>query len=221
MLAEPVSGVFTMARPLASLNPSSTALLIVECQNGIVGPGSVLPELAAAAAPMLPTLGVLAGGVRRAGGLVVHLTYVPALGNRSSNRTPRLFGRVLPAMVDWTPTHPATQVVDEVGREPDDLLLMRHSGMSPTGNTEVFAVLRNAGYTDVIIAGVSLNIAIPVVATHAADEGFPSVIPRDAVAGTPVEHAESILRHTLAALSTIATTAEVLTALGLEAEVTP
>jgi nicotinamidase-related amidase len=199
---------------LGDLAPSSTAVLFIECQIGIIGPESVLPELAAAAAPILPALGRLAAGFRRAGGLVVHLTYVPVLGNRSSNRVPRLFGKIMPAMQDWTPTHRATQVIDEIGRHEDDLLFMRHSGMSPTAHTELFPVLRNAGYTRVVVAGVSLNIAVPVVVTHAADEGFPSVIPRDAVAGTPAEHGESMLRHTLNALSTITTTDEVLIALG-------
>jgi nicotinamidase-related amidase len=204
-----------VARPLASLTPSTTALLFIECQNGIIGPDSVLPVLAAAAAPILPNLARLAEGVRQARGLVVHLTYVPALGNRSTNRVPRLFSQVMPLMQDWTPTHRATQVVDEIGRHPDDLLIMRHSGMSPTANTELFPTLRNAGYTHVVVAGVSLNIAVPVVVTHAADEGFPSVIPRDAVAGTPVEHGESMLKHSLNAVSTITTTDAVLAALGL------
>lgn len=204
-----------MARPLAPLTPSTTALLLIECQNGIIGPDSVLPALAAAAAPIVPALGRLAHGFRRAGGLVAHLTYVPALGNRSSNRVPRLFGHVLPLMQDWTSTHRATQPIDEIGVEPGDLLLPRHSGMSPTANTELFPTLRNAGYTDVVVAGVSLNIAVPVVVTHAADEGFPSYIPRDAVAGTPAEHGESMLAHTLNALSTITTTDAVLTALDL------
>lgn len=204
-----------MARPLAPLTPSTTALLLIECQNGIIGPASVLPELAAAAAPILPALARLAEGVRSAGGLVVHLIYVPVLDNRSSNRAPRLFAHVLPLMQDWTPSHTATQVVDEIGVAPGDLVLARHSGMSPTAGTEVFPLLRNAGYTDVVVAGVSLNIAVPVVVTHAADEGFPSIVPRDAVAGTPAEHADSMLRHTLNALSTIATTDEVLAALGV------
>jgi nicotinamidase-related amidase len=206
-----------VARPLDPLTPSTTALLLVECQNGIIGPDSVLPDLAAAAAPIRPQLGRLADGFRRAGGLVVHLTYVPALGNRSSNRVPRLFGHVLPLMQDWTPTHRATQPVDEVGVHPGDLLLPRHSGMSPTANTELFPLLRNAGYHDVVVAGVSLNIAVPVVVTHAADEGFRSLIARDAVAGTPVEHGESMLAHTLSALSTITTTDAVLAALGVPA----
>jgi nicotinamidase-related amidase len=201
-----------MAKTLAPLTGATTALVLIECQNGIVGEGSVLPELAEAAAPILPVLGRLADGVRAVGGLVVHLTYVPMLGNRSSNRKPVLFDHVLKLMQDWTPVHPATQVVDAIGTDPRDLVLPRHSGMSPTYNTELFAVLRNAGFDTVIVGGVSLNVAIPVVATQAADEGFTVLVPVDGVAGTPSDHAASMLRYTIAFLAHLARADEIVAA---------
>ncbi|HEX3981580.1 MAG TPA: isochorismatase family protein, partial [Acidimicrobiales bacterium] len=98
-----------------SLTPASTALVTVECQNGIIGLDGALPDLAAAAAPIVPEIRRLAEAVRQAGGPVVHLTFVPALDNRSSNRRPVLFNTVLPAMGDWTLEHPAAQVLSEIG----------------------------------------------------------------------------------------------------------
>jgi nicotinamidase-related amidase len=201
-----------MPNALRPLTGSATALVLIECQNGIVGADGALPELAAAAAPILPVLARLADGVRAAGGLVVHLIYVPALGNRSSNRKPLLFEHVLKLMQDWTPEHPATQVVDEIGVDPRDLVLPRHSGMSPTYNTELFAVLRNAGYDSVILGGVSLNVAIPVVATQAADEGFTVIVPVDGVAGTPADHAASMLRYTVSFLAHLARSTDIVAA---------
>jgi nicotinamidase-related amidase len=176
----------------------------------VVGDISVLPALAKAAAPVLPVIGRLAHGARAAGALVVHLTYVPAVGNRSSNRKPVLFSRILDQMADWTADHPATQVVPEIGVDSADLVLVRHSGISPTHGTETFKILRNLGVTSLVLAGVSTNIAVPVVAVEATDEGFDVLVASDAVAGTPAAHSESMLDHTLAFVATTTTTDELL-----------
>ncbi|HVV74415.1 MAG TPA: cysteine hydrolase family protein [Mycobacteriales bacterium] len=202
-----------MPKPPLRLNPASTALVTVECQNGVVGGDSALPELAAQVGETMKSIGVLAAEFRAVGGLVVHLTYVPAIGNRSSNRNAVLLAGVLGRMDSWTSDGYETQVVREIGVGPDDVVLPRHTGLSPTHNTELFPMLRNAGYDTIVFAGVSLNIAMPVVATEAVDEGFRVVIPSDAVTGTPREHAESMLRHTMSFIARIATCEEIVAAL--------
>ena len=202
-----------MPKPLASLDPATTAVLFIESQNGIIGPESAIPDLAAAAAPALPVMGKLAAGMRAAGAQVFHLIYCPALGNRSSNRKPPLLKYSLPLMQSWTLDHPAAQPIKEIGVEPGDVVLPRHSGMSPTANTEIFPMLRNAGFTTVVLAGVSVNVAIPIVATNAVDEGFEVIVARDAVAGIPVEFAESVLQHTIPVLGRVSATDEILAAL--------
>lgn len=203
-----------MPRPPLELDPATTALLIIETQEGVVGRSSTLPDIAVAAAPILPRIAALANGMRNAGAQVVHLTYVPALGNRSSNRAPVMFQAVLPLMQTWQPDGPEAQPVQEVGVGDGDLVLPRHSGLSPTYNTEIFPMLRNAGYTTVVLAGVSLNIAVPLVAAQATDENFTAIVATDAVAGTPAEHAESILRNTIAFIARLASVDAVLAALG-------
>jgi nicotinamidase-related amidase len=201
-----------MPRPDLSLEPDHTALVIVECQNGTVGPGSALPALAAAAAPILPVIRRLARAARKAGVRVVHLTYVPVFDGHSANLNTPLQQGMQAATTRWAAGDPGTQVVDEVGVEPGDLVLPRHSGMSPTHSTELFAVLRNLGVHTVVLAGVSLNVAIPVAAIELADEGFSVAVARDTVAGTPAEHADSMVRHTLRFLAAITTADEVMAA---------
>ena len=49
------------------------------------------------------------------GALVVHLTYVPVAGNRSSNRKPPLFAAINDNMDTWEPDQAATTVVPEIG----------------------------------------------------------------------------------------------------------
>jgi len=117
-------------------------------------------------------------------------------------------GRVLDLQSGWGPDSPEVQVVREIGVAEGDLVLPRHSGLSPTHGTETFKILRNLGVTTVVLAGVSTNIAIPLAAVEAVDEGFEVVIPSDAVAGTPAEHSSSMLRNSLAFVATITTVDE-------------
>jgi nicotinamidase-related amidase len=201
-----------MPRPELILDPDRTALVIIECQNGVVGPDGALPDLAAAAAPVLPVIGRLAQAARKAGVRVVHLTYEPVFDGRSANQNTPLQQRIQTITSTWTAEDPGTAVVDEIGVDPADLVLPRHSGMSPTHSTELFALLRNLGIRTVVLAGVSLNVAIPVAAVELADEGFSVAVARDTVAGTPAEHAESVMRHTLRFLAAITTADEVLAA---------
>jgi len=190
-------------------DPDKTAVLFIECQRGVVGDLSVLPALAESARPVLATMGRLAAGARRAGVLVAHLTYLPLAGGRStSDRSPLM--RATASNAAWTESHPAVEIVPEIGFGPDDLVLPRHQGISPVHRTEVLAVLRNMGITEVVVAGVSTNLAIPLAAAGAADEDFAVTIPTDGCIGTPLEHHASMLKHSLGFVARLATVDELL-----------
>nr|WP_232078243.1 cysteine hydrolase [Mycobacterium paraseoulense] len=40
----------------------------------------------------------------------------------------------------------------------------------------------------IVLTGVSLNLALPISAGHITQAGFELIVPRDAVAGTPVDY---------------------------------
>jgi len=63
-----------------ALDPSRTAVVCIECQNGVVGSSSILPALAAEASPVIVSIAELLRIARLAGALVVHAPYVGALG---------------------------------------------------------------------------------------------------------------------------------------------
>ena len=187
----------------------ATALLFIECQRGVVGDHSVLPALAEAAQPALAAMGRLAGGARRAGIQVVHLTYLPLAEGRSTSRSAPLM-QATSSSASWREGHAALEVVPEIGVDPADLVVPRHQGISPVHRTEVLTILRNMGMRDLVVAGVSTNLAIPLTAAGAADEGFRVTIPTDASVGTPQRHHESMLRYSLAFVARLATTDELL-----------
>jgi len=189
--------------------PRRTALLFVECQRGVIGDLSVLPALADAAQPALAAMARLATGARGAGVQVVHLTYLPLAGGRSaSQRSPLM--RSTSATATWQGSDPALEIVPEIGVAPDDLVLPRHQGISPVHRTEVLTVLRNMAMEAIVVAGVSTNLAIPLVAVGAADEDFGVTVATDASVGTPLAHHASMLQHSLAFVARLATTDELL-----------
>jgi nicotinamidase-related amidase len=102
------------------------------------------------------------------------------------------------------------EVITEIGVAPDDLVLPRHQGFSPVHRTEVLAIVRNLGIDEVVVAGVSTNLAIPLTVAGATDENFGVTVATDASVGTPRAHHESMLKHSLAFIARLATVDELL-----------
>lgn len=189
--------------------PSRSAVLFIECQRGVIGDLSVLPALAEEAQPARAAMGRLATGARDAGARVFHLTYLPLAGGQSANRRAPLTQRTR-SSGDWDETHPAMEVIPEIGVGPDDVVLPRHQGISPVHSTEVLAIVRNLGIDEIVVAGVSTNLAIPLTVAGATDEDFAVTVATDASVGTPREHHESMLKHSLRFIARLATVDEVL-----------
>ena len=189
-------------------DPATTAVVVVECQRGVIGDLSMLPGLARDTGDVVPVIARLLDAARAAGVTVAHATFEGSLGALSRGTAP--LWRATKASDEWTAGHPSTEVVPELLGE-GDLVLPRHHGLSPTWKTELLPVLRNRGISTLVLTGVSLNVALMLTAAEAEAEGFRVVVPRDAVAGTPREYGEQVLQNTLAMLARI-TTADTLVA---------
>jgi nicotinamidase-related amidase len=103
-------------------------------------------------------------------------------------------------------------VVDEVGVEPEDLVLTRSHGLNPMAGTDLDAVLRNLGVRTIVATGVSVNIAVTNLVMDAVNLGYQVVVPRDAVAGVPLSYADAVLDNTVALLAELVTTDDVVAA---------
>jgi nicotinamidase-related amidase len=185
---------------------AATAVVCVECQNGVLGPESVLPALAADSAGLVANLRRLLDGARERGVRVVHATYEGSLGGEPTG-TARLWRALGPATAGWAPGGTETQVLPEL-LAPSDMVLPRHHGLFPTLDTELLPVLKGLGVRTVVLTGVSLNLALPTTAGHTTQAGFRLVVPRDAVGGTPLDYANGVLDNTIAVLGRITTVDE-------------
>ena len=203
-----------MPRDITPLvDPAHTVLLLQECQKGVIGSLSALPEMAVAAQKeMIPNVVRLVGAARRAGVRVIHATAAHQPDMWGANHNARVFHGVLKSPVKLIVGAEAVEVLDEIGVEGNDILFFRQHGLSPMQGTELDSLMRNAGVQTIVLVGVSANVAIPNTTFDAVNRSYQVVIPRDAIAGTPVEYTDQLLQHTLGYIATITTTDDVLSA---------
>jgi len=201
-----------MALDLAELvRPEHTALVTQECQRGVMGDLAQIPDLAAAAGgEMVANVARLAEAARAAGAPVIHCTALRRADARGANTNARIFQYMARAPLKLLPGSEAAEVVPEIRVEEGDLVLPRLHGLSPFQGTELDFVLRNLGVRTLVATGVSVNVAIQNLAFDAVNASYQVVIPRDAVAGFPADYVEAVFAHTLGAVATLVSTAELL-----------
>lgn len=192
--------------------PGHTALVTQEIQNGVIGRGSALAELARAAQRVLPNIARLVEAARAAGIPVIHCTAERRPDGLGANANARLFQYMARAETKLLPGSEAARVVPEVKLADSDLVLPRLHGLSPFQGTELDFILRNLGVTTLVGVGVSVNVAIQNLAFDAVNASYQVVIPRDAVAGFPEEYVEAVFTHTLGAVATLVSSEALLAA---------
>ena len=196
--------------------PSSTAVLTMELQNGIVSGDALFPDLVKRVAEVgvIDTVRRLCDAARQSGARVLHCTKVVrsdgagqvlnckvfALAEKvrqSEGRDPLEIGSHGAALVDglW---------------DPGDFEVSRLHGMTPFTSTALDQILRNMGIHTVVLAGVSVNLGVFGMALSALDLGYQVVVVEDAVAGVPAEYCQQVLDHSLSLIATIVTCDELL-----------
>ncbi len=178
------------------LDPATTAIVNMECQEGLIGPGSVLPGLARAAAAvgLVDNLAALFAAARPVGVRIYYCT---------DERRPDGFGFARNTLVSLRMTAGADgsgghgPVVAPLTPQDPDVVFRREQGLTGFYATGLDPYLRNTGVTTVVMTGVSLNIAVLGTAIEAMNRGYTVVVPEDCVASDPPEYAATALRYTM------------------------
>ncbi|MCX4968035.1 cysteine hydrolase [Streptomyces sp. NBC_00654] len=194
-------------RLAALLDPATTVLLTVECQQGVVGRDSALPELARAArsSGALGNVARLVDAAHEAAVQVVHAVAERRPDGRGANHNARLFRAAARLPVQQHTGSTAVRVAEPIDVAGEDLVVRRLHGLSPLAGTEVDALLRNLGCRTLVVTGVSANVAIPNAVFDAVNLGYTAVVPSDAIAGVPMEYTPAMIRNTLALVATVVT----------------
>ncbi|MCC9711867.1 cysteine hydrolase [Streptomyces sp. MNU76] len=193
------------------LDPATTVLLTVECQQGVVGADGALPELAreARSSGVLARVARLVAAAHGCRAQVLHAVAERRPDGRGANRNARLFRAAERLPVRQLTGSEAVRVAPPIEVAEEDLIVRRLHGLSPLAGTDVDALLRNLGCRTLVVAGVSANVAVPNAVFDAVNLGYTVVVPGDAIAGVPADYTPAMIRHTLALVATVATTDEV------------
>ena len=192
--------------------PRTTALLVMECQKGVLDPSGRFGLLGKRAEEkgMVAAIARILAACRETERPVVHcLAHTRADGRGRSRNAPLFRGSSEGLPIGSERAEP----MDLLRPEAADFVVARLHGVSPFQGTELDAILRNLGTTTVIATGVSTNVAITGLVIEAVNRGYEVVIPTDAVAGVPAEYEEMQLRYTLRSLARLTTADAVAAAL--------
>jgi nicotinamidase-related amidase len=178
------------------LDPARCAVVNMECQEGLLGPSSILPGLAASAAKigLIDNLADLFDAARAVGVRIYYCTDERRKDGFGFARNTLVHLR-MPGGGDGSGGH--GPVMAPIAPQPQDVVFRREQGLTGFYGTSLDPYLRNTGVTTVIVTGVSLNIAVLGTAIEAMNRGYTVVVPSDGVASDPPEYADTAMRYTM------------------------
>jgi nicotinamidase-related amidase len=198
------------------LQPGLVAVLFSEVQRGVVGD---LTGHFRALADIAQDVGVLRNGARLAdaararGAPVVHCLASGRPGRFGENgNVPLIVGLARRARADGWVYDPLRDTPCPEVWSDGDVIALREHGVGPMADSALDHRLRNAGITTVIVAGVSLNVAVTNLTLDCANRGYQVIVAKDAVAGIPREYGEAVLTNSLAMVATPASVDDIIAA---------
>jgi len=170
-------------QPFIAIEPSKTALLVVDMQTGFVAPGAVaeIPM----AREIVPNINRLADALRRAGGTIVWI--VSTYGPGAERDWPTFFNFIVTgetsdrfrlAFAEGKPDHLLWRDLD---RQPDDLLVSKNR-LTPFADPSraLETLLGKRGIDMALVAGTVTNVCCECTARDAAMRNFKTIMISDA-----------------------------------------
>ena len=190
----------------ALLEPSSAALLLMECQEGIIGEGGTLSALADAVRRngTVAQIARVLAAARARGVPVFHCLMARRPDGAGAAANCLLLAATRKSERPLLPGSPQQAPVAALAPVDGEWVVTRWHGITPFHGTELDSLLRNLGVRTVVATGVSVNVGILGLVIEAVNAGYQVLIPREAVAGTPEEYVAAVMDHTLRLLATLA-----------------
>jgi nicotinamidase-related amidase len=193
--------------------PSHTAVVINECQVGILGEHSVLPAIAEETRWIVPNVARLVSAARTHGVGVLHAVARPRADGRGS-RTGGLVSRHTQPKGPALDPEEFSAVLPEIGVEPSDFVIARLGGMGGFSGSGAISTLRALGVRTVILGGVTLNAGVLSMMMTAIDEGFDAVVASDASGGFPRGYGDEVLAKSVRPFAPVVSVDQIVAAWG-------
>ena len=199
-----------MTLPL-SLDPKTTALLVMDFQTAIVE-GPAFNASAAEKEAVLSRTASLLDGARKVGMKVVYVVVgfrpgYPEVSPRNKSFAPiRESGRFVEGSA-------GSEVHAKVAPRPGEVVVTKHR-VSAFSGTDLEMVLRAGGVDTLVLSGIATSGVVLSTIRHAADADYRLVVVGDCCADPDPEVHRVLVEKVYARQTTVTTAAEVIAALG-------
>jgi nicotinamidase-related amidase len=200
-----------------TIDPATTALVLIEYQNDFTSKGGVLHDAVARVmgeTHMLENTVTLVAAARRKGVTIMHapITFAPGYGELG--RHP--YG-ILKGVVDgkaFVQGSWGAAIVDALRPEPGDIVIEGKRGLDTFASTNLDFILRNKGIKTVILGGFLTNCCVESTMRTAYEHGFQVLTLTDCVAATSTEEHTNALKYDFPMFSQPVASADLIGRLG-------
>ena len=187
-----------------SLDPNTSALVLIDLQVGIAGTATV-PH---AASDVVARAADLAARFRERGALVVLVHVDPGPGGVLY---PRPITDAPPRTFNSSPDF--AQFVPELAPQPGDVVVTKHQP-SAFYATDLEVQLARRGIRTIVLGGISTNVGVEATARAAHERGYEQVFVEDAMSARDVELHRVTVTKFFPTIGRVRQSRDVLTALG-------
>jgi len=181
-----------------SIDPATTAVVLIEYQNDFTTEGGVLHS---AVQPVMDKTAMLANTVRlvdaarAAGATVMHAPITFAEGYHELSQHP--YG-ILKGVVDGTAFVKDTwgaAIVEQLSPAPQDILIEGKRGLDTFASTNLDFILRDKGITTIVLAGFLTNCCVESTMRTGYERGYDVITLTDCTAATSVEEHDNAISY--------------------------
>lgn len=200
-----------------TIDPATSAIVLIEYQNDFTTEGGVLHE---AVAPVMRSTGMLektcsvVDAARAAGVTVMHapITFAEGYGEISDHP----YG-ILKGVVDgkaFVKGSWGAQIVDVLTPQPGDIVVEGKRGLDTFASTNLDFMLRSKGIRTIVLGGFLTNCCVESTMRSGYENGYQVITMSDGTAATSAEEHENALRYDFPMFSVPMSTADVIAAIG-------
>lgn len=181
-----------------TIDPSRTAVLLIEYQNEFATEGGVLHGAVAGVmkrTDMLANTGRVVERARARGATIMHAPIAFAPGYHEISAHP--YG-ILKGVVDGRAFVKGTwgaQIIDSLAPAAGDIVIEGKRGLDTFASTNLDFILRSKGITTLAIGGFLTNCCVESTMRTAYEHGFRVITLTDCVAGTSQEEHDNAIRY--------------------------
>jgi nicotinamidase-related amidase len=180
------------------IDPSTTAVVLIEYQNDFTSDGGVLHgavEDVMAKTDMLENTKRVVDAARSAGVTVMHAPITFAEGYNELSTHP--YG-ILKGVVDgnaFVKGSWGAAIVDELAPEDSDIVVEGKRGLDTFASTNLDFILRSKGITTIAIGGFLTNCCVESTMRSGYENGYKVITLNDCVAATSIEEHDNALSY--------------------------